>query len=81
VHEATLVSKIELQPILCSVPQASAILGRGVGAIYELIGNGKIRAVKSNGRTLIWVDSLREYANGLPKAEVKPRYRKPQRLR
>ena len=80
-HEATLVSKIELQPILCSVPQASAILGRGVGAIYELIGNGKIRAVKSNGRTLIWVDSLREYANGLPKAEVKPRYRKPQRLR
>jgi hypothetical protein len=80
-HECTLISKIELQPILCSIPQASAILGRGVGAIYRLIGDGKIRAVKSNGRTLIWVDSLREYANGLPKADVKPRYRKPQRLR
>jgi hypothetical protein len=75
------VSKIELQPILCSIPQAAAILGRGVGAIYGLIGDNKIRAVKSNGRTLIFVDSLHEYANGLPKADVKPRYRKPQRLR
>jgi Helix-turn-helix domain len=81
VHEATLVSKIELQPILCSIPQASTILGRGVGAIYGLIGDGKIRAVKSNGRTLIFVDSLREYADSLPKADVKPRYRKPLRLR
>jgi hypothetical protein len=75
------VSKVELQPILCSIPQASAILGRGVGAIYGLIGDGKIRAVKSNGRTLIFVDSLHEYAHDLPKADVKPRYRKPQRLR
>jgi Helix-turn-helix domain len=81
VHEALVVSKIELQPILCSIPQASAMLGRGVGAIYGLIGDGKIRAVKSNGRTLIFVDSLREYANGLPRADVRPRYRKPQRLR
>jgi hypothetical protein len=81
VHEAALVAKVELQPILCSIPQASVILGRGVGAIYGLIGDGKIRAVKSNGRTLIFVDSLREYANGLPKADVRPRYRKPQRLR
>ena len=80
-HEAALVSKVELQPILCSIPQASAILGRGVGAIYGLIGDGKIRAVKSNGRTLIWVDSLYEYARDLPKAVIKPRYRKPQRLR
>ena len=80
-HEATLVSKVELQPILCSIPQASAILGRGVGAIYGLIGDGEIRAVKSNGRTLIFVDSLHEYANRLKKAVVKPRYRKPQRLR
>jgi len=81
VHEAALVSKVELQPILCSIPQASAIIGRGVGAIYALIGDGKIRAVKSNGRTLIFVDSLQKYANDLKPAVVKPRYRKPQRLR
>src|SRR5215831_15130623 len=71
VHEAALVSKIELQPILCSIPQASAIIGRGVGAIYGLIGDGKIRAVKSNGRTLIFVDSLRKYAEDLEPAKVR----------
>jgi hypothetical protein len=81
VREAALVGKVELEPILCSIPQASAILGRGVTAIYELISNDEIRAVKSNGRTLIFVSSLHEYANGLPKAEVRRRYRKPQRLR
>jgi hypothetical protein len=57
------------------------MLGRGVGAIYALIGDGKIRAVKSNGRTLIFVDSLHKYANDLQEANVRPRYRKPQRLR
>ena len=79
-HKA-LASKVELPPILISIPQAATMLGRGTGAIYGLIGDGKIRAVKSDGRTLIWVDSLREYAEKLPKADVKPRYRKPQRLR
>jgi hypothetical protein len=47
VHEALVVSKVELQPILCSIPQASAILGRGVGAIYGLISGGKISAEKA----------------------------------
>jgi hypothetical protein len=75
------VSNVALPPILVSIPQASAMIGRGVGAIYGLIGDGKIRAVKSNGRTLIFVDSLHEYVDKLPKANVKPRYRKPQRLR
>jgi hypothetical protein len=75
------VSKVPVPPILVSIPQASAMIGRGVGAIYGLIGEGKIRAVKSNSRTLIFVASLHEYADKLPKADVKPRYRKPQRLR
>jgi hypothetical protein len=79
-HDAA-ASKIPLPPILISIPQAAAMIGRGQTAIYGLIGGGKIRAVKSHGRTLIFVDSLREYANGLPKADVKPRYRKPERLR
>ena len=79
-HKA-LVSKVELPPILVSITQAATMLGRGTGAIYGLIGDGKIRAVKSNGRTLIFVDSLREYAERLKPAVVKPRYRKPQRLR
>jgi excisionase family DNA binding protein len=79
-HEAA-VSKTPLPPILCSIPQAAAMIGRGVTAIYELIGDGKIRAVKSRGRTLIFVASLHAYAEGLDPAKVRPRYRKPQRLR
>ena len=80
-HEARIVSRVELEPILCSIPQAATMLGRGVTAIYRLIGDGEIRAVKSNGRTLLFVSSLHEYANKLQKANVKPHYRKPQRLR
>jgi hypothetical protein len=71
-----------MSPILCSIPAASAMIGRGTQAIYDLIGGGKIRAVKSDGRTLIVVDSLREYAATLPAAKVKPpRNRRPLRLR
>jgi hypothetical protein len=75
-------NKLEFPPILVSIPQASAMLGRGVTKIYELIGADLIRAVKSDGRTLIVVESLREYARGLPSAKVAPpRNRSPQRLR
>jgi hypothetical protein len=76
------VSQYEVAPILCSVPQAGAMIGRGVSKIYELIGGGQIRAVKSDGRTLVVVASLHEYADKLPKAIVAPpRNRKPQHLR
>jgi hypothetical protein len=64
------------------MPQAGAMIGRGQSALYELIGAGKIRAVKSDGRTLIVVESLHEYAASLPPAKIAPpRRRKPQRMR
>jgi hypothetical protein len=63
---------IEVTPILVPVRQACMIIGRGQSALYELIGAGKIRAVKSDGRTLVDVDSLREYARSLPNAKVAP---------
>jgi hypothetical protein len=73
---------MEIEPILVSIPQASAMIGRGVATIYALIGAAKIRAVKSDGRTLIVVESLREYAASLPRAKIAPlRRRKPQHLR
>jgi hypothetical protein len=69
-------------PILVSIPQASAMIGRGVTKIYEMIGSGLIKAVKSDNRTLVVVDSLHEYADKLPAAKVAPpRNRKPQHLR
>jgi excisionase family DNA binding protein len=79
---ASIVARMEVNPILVSVPQAGQMLGRGVSTIYDLIGAGKIRAVKSDGRTLVVVASLHEYAAGLPEAKVAPpRRRKPQHLR
>jgi hypothetical protein len=79
---ASTATKMEVEPILVSIPQASQMIGRGVSTIYELIGGGKIRAKKSDGRTLVVVASLHEYANGLEEAKVAPpRHRKPQHLR
>jgi hypothetical protein len=79
-HEAA-TSKIPMAPILCSIPQASAMIGRGIGAVYALIGDGKVKAVKSSGRTLIVIESLRQYVDSLPAAKVRPRHRRPQRMR
>src|SRR5215813_2657551 len=80
-HEAAL-NQTPPTPILVPVRHAAVMLGRGVQAIYDLIGGGKIRAVKSDGRTLIVVESLHEYAASLPPAKIAPpRNRSPQRMR
>jgi hypothetical protein len=62
----------ELQPILCRIPQAAAMIGRCPRFIYEAIATGKIEAVKSDRRTLVVVESLRRYAAGLDRAKIKP---------
>jgi hypothetical protein len=78
----SIASQQSFPPILVSIPQASAMIGRGVQAVYDLIGLGKIQAVKSDGRTLVVVASLHAYAASLPPAVIAPpRQRKPQRMR
>jgi hypothetical protein len=73
---------MDVEPILVSIPQASAMIGRGVATIYALLGRGELRAKKSDGRTLVEVASLHEYTKTLPDAKIAPpRERKPQRLR
>jgi hypothetical protein len=59
-----------LQPILCTIPIGAQMLGRGVTFIYQALAKGKIRGVKSDRRTLLVVESLREYAASLPPAEI-----------
>ena len=73
---------VMLSPILVSIPDAATMIGRGVTFIYTAIGDGTLRAVKSDKRTLVVVDSLREYAASLPAAKIKPIPKcPPQRLR
>jgi hypothetical protein len=73
---------VEVTPLLVPIKQACTIIGRGQSALYELIGAGKIRAVKSDGRTLVVVESLHKYVADLQAAKIAPpRKRKPQHLR
>lgn len=58
-------------PILVPIKQASAIIGRCHRSIYEMIATDKIKAVKSDGRTLVVYSSLLAYADSLPEAKVK----------
>jgi hypothetical protein len=79
---ASTVSKMEVEPILCAVPQGCQMLGIGTQGMYDLIGAGLVKAVKRGTRTLIVVASLKEYAATLPPAVVAPpRKRKLQRQR
>jgi hypothetical protein len=64
--------KALLPLILCTIPHAAAMIGRGQTFIYGAIGDGRIEAVKSDKRTLVVVESLRRYAAELPRATIKP---------
>jgi hypothetical protein len=77
---ASTVAKMEVEPILVSVPQACQMIGIGTQGMYDLIGAGLVLAVKRGTRTLIVVESLRTYAASLPPAQVAaPRKREPSR--
>jgi hypothetical protein len=77
--EDWIVEKIEradvapLEPLLCGVEAATLIIGRSERFIYDAIARGLLKAVKSDGRTLVVVQSLKDYAAGLPPAKGTPR--------
>lgn len=58
--------------ILCTIPQAAAMVGRGQTWVYNAIAVGQIDAKKSDGRTLVVIESVHRYAAGLPSAKLKP---------
>jgi hypothetical protein len=66
------VTEISLPPILCRIPQAAAMIGRGTRFIYEAIADGRLEAVKSDKRTLVVVRSLQKYAANLRPAKIRP---------
>jgi hypothetical protein len=73
---------MEVEPLLVSIPQTSQLIGRCTATVYELAGSGRLVAVKSDGRTLITMVSIKEYVASLPRAQIAQRpKRKPQHLR
>jgi hypothetical protein len=56
-----------LEPLLCSVEAGITIIGRSERFIYDAIATGKLKAVKSDRRTLLVVQSLKDYVASLQK--------------
>jgi hypothetical protein len=65
-----------LEPMLCSIQAGTALVGRGERFIYDGIARGLFRAVKSDGRTLLVVASIKEYVASLPPAKGTPNPRR-----
>ena len=61
-----------LEPLLCSIQAASKILGRSDRSIFDMIAQGEIRAVKSDRRTLVVVQSMKDYVAKMPAAKGTP---------
>jgi hypothetical protein len=75
-------SKMEIEPLLVTIPHTSQLIGRCNATVYGLIGAEQLDAVKSDGRTLVTMDSIKRYVASLPKANIAPRItRKPTHLR
>jgi len=64
-------------PLLCSIQAGVAILGRSERAIIDMIARGEIKAVKSDRRTLLVVQSLKDYVASLPAAKGTIDHRRP----
>jgi hypothetical protein len=58
-----------IEPMLCSIKAAIVILGRSERAIIDMIARGQLQAVKSDRRTLLVVQSLKDYVASLPPAK------------
>jgi hypothetical protein len=61
-----------LEPLLCSIQAAMKVLGRSERSVIDMIARGQIEAVKSDRRTLVVVQSMKDYAARLPKAKGTP---------
>jgi excisionase family DNA binding protein len=60
------------EPILITIDQTSALIGRCRRGIYQLIATDQIRAVKSGRATLVVYESLKQYVDNLPAMKCKP---------
>jgi hypothetical protein len=55
-----------IAPFTCSIQEGQRLSGLGRSEIYEAINRGDIEARKRGVRTLLVVESLRRYLDGLP---------------
>ncbi len=56
------------EPLAAPIPEAQRVSGLSRSEIYRQLAAGNIRAVKNGSRTLILMDSVRDYLASLPPA-------------
>ena len=55
-----------LAPLTYTVPQLRTVANIGRTKAYELIAEGKLRAMKAGSKTLVDAESVRSFLAGLP---------------
>lgn len=63
-------SQSDAQPVAMTVLQFAKWAGVSRSHVYVLISNGRLKAVKSLGRTLILRSEAERWLNSLPAADV-----------
>jgi excisionase family DNA binding protein len=58
--------------LLCSIPSAARQIGLSRSRVYELLAEGRVRAVKDGRRRLVVVASLHEFVQTLCDAANDP---------
>ena len=54
-----------MEPLAVSVSEAARLIGVSRTRLYQLIRDGRLRKIKSGGRTLLLVQDLRDYLGSL----------------
>ena len=57
-----------IDPVSATIPNAVRLSGMSRSEIYRRLAAGDIKEVKNGSRTLVLMDSLREYLASLPPA-------------
>ena len=60
-----------IYPAFASIKRWCEISGLGRSVIYQMLGDGRLRAIKAGNRTLIDVHAGLAYLNTLPTATIR----------
>jgi excisionase family DNA binding protein len=60
------------EPLLVSLDEVSALIGKSRRTVYELIATNKLKAVKAGRNTRVVYQSVKAYVDNLPAVKIKP---------
>jgi excisionase family DNA binding protein len=60
------------EPLLVSLDEVSALIGKSRRTVYELIATNKLKAVKAGRNTRVVYQSVKAYVGNLPAVKIKP---------